>query len=51
MTPVKGHKGHEGLGASVKQVEADRAGIVQTGKSWWVGEEVIYVSKYLIAGW
>lgn len=31
---MKGHKGREGLGASVTQAEADRAGIVQTGKSW-----------------
>lgn len=48
MTSVKGQKGHEGL--SVTQGEADRAGIVQPGKSWWVGEEVIHVSKYLMEG-
>lgn len=39
MTPVKGHRGVEGPGASVTQGETDRAGTVHLGESLGAGRE------------
>jgi len=50
MTPVRGHKGDEGVRTFVTQGEANRAGTVQPGESLGAGgrEHLIHMSKYLV---